>query len=242
MHLIRGAFAVEAGRMKDVQDVLGTGVSLDGLDCRGDTYSQHAARMEGMTHLRVADAQVTCHRVHLARRPCPDALVGLLDFVDQRQHRAGVARIALGYKGSEEKTGRGFRDDAGLSATLRRAIALAFEQRGNGGIRGIDQFAVAALLALGQLGGVCPDVGMVAHRCGERQEETLALGLPQGKELLFGLTHQGHAHASLPSTAAAKTPHDLCEGVLQVLGVAVELGGPAAALLRDGVDELTRFF
>ena len=104
---------------------------------------------------------------------------------------------------------------------------------------------------------------MVAHRCGERQEETLALGLPQGervfeaflglqakgcdgftqcKELLFGLTYQCHEHASLTSTAAAKAPHDLCEGAFQVLGLAVELGGPAAALLRDVVDELKRFF
>ena len=64
----------------------------------------------------------------------------------------------------------------------------------------------------------------------------------QCKELLFGLTHQRHENAPLTSTAAAKAPHDLCEGVFQVLGLAVELGGPVAALLRDMVDELERFF
>jgi hypothetical protein len=103
----------------------------------------------------------------------------------------------------------------------------------------------------------------VLHRCGECEDETLALGLtqgqcvgeaflglqaqggdgfPQGQELLFGLTYQCYEDAPLPSTAAATAPHDFCEGVFQVLGLAMELGGPAAALLRDVVDELERFF
>ena len=56
------------------------------------------------------------------------------------------------------------------------------------------------------------------------------------------MTHERHEHAPLPSTAAAKATHDLGEGVFQVLGLAVELGGPAAPLLRDVVDERERFF
>jgi hypothetical protein len=104
---------------------------------------------------------------------------------------------------------------------------------------------------------------MVAHRRGERQRKTLALGLTQGyrvfealfgleaqgfdgctqcKELLFSLTHQRHENATLTSTTAAKAPHDLGEGVLQALGLVVELGSLAGALLRDVVDERERFF
>ena len=39
-------------------------------------------------------------------------------------------------------------------------------------------------------------------------------GFPQGKELLFGVTHQRHEDATLTSTTAAKAAHDLGEGVL----------------------------
>ena len=67
-------------------------------------------------------------------------------------------------------------------------------------------------------------------------------GFPQCKELLFGLTHQRHEDATVTSTTAAKAPHDLGEGVLQVLGLVVELGGPAVALLRDVGDERKCFF
>ena len=67
-------------------------------------------------------------------------------------------------------------------------------------------------------------------------------GFPQCKELLFGLTHQRHEDATLPSTTAAKAAHDLSEGVLQALGLVLELGSPAVALLRDVVDERERFF
>jgi len=67
-------------------------------------------------------------------------------------------------------------------------------------------------------------------------------GFPQGKELLFGVTHQRHEDATLTSTTAAKAAHDLGEGVLQALGLVLELGGPVVALLRDVVDERERFF
>ena len=67
-------------------------------------------------------------------------------------------------------------------------------------------------------------------------------GFPQCKELLFSLTHQRHEDATLTSTTAAKAAHDLGEGVLQALGLVLELGGPAVALLRDVVDERERFF
>ena len=67
-------------------------------------------------------------------------------------------------------------------------------------------------------------------------------GFPQCKELLFGLPHQRHEDATLTSTTAAKAAHDRGEGVLQVLGLVLEWGGPAVALLRDVVDERARFF
>ena len=56
------------------------------------------------------------------------------------------------------------------------------------------------------------------------------------------MTHQRHEDATLTSTTAAKAAHDLGEGVLQALGLVLELGGPVVALLRDVVDERERFF
>ena len=48
MHLIRGAFAVSTSLSEDIEDVLGTGIGLDRLNCFGDPYRQNAACMEGL--------------------------------------------------------------------------------------------------------------------------------------------------------------------------------------------------
>ena len=201
--------------------------------------------------------------MHLPLWPCVDVLDSALNFVQQGQHITRITRIPWGHERGEDKTGRGFRGDAGLSPTLRRAITLAFNNRGNGGIVGVDQFTVVELLAVGKPCRLLPDVVMVAHRRGERQRETLTLRLAQGdrvfeallgleasglngltqcKELVFGLTHQRHEDAPLPSATATKAPHDLGEGVLQVLGLVVEWDGPAVARLRDVGDERKHFF
>ena len=146
----------------------------------GDAHRQNAARMEGLTQDGIIEAQITRHRVYLALWSCLDPVDGALDLVEQGQHITRITRIALGHEVGKDKTGRGFRGDAGLSAKLRRAIALAFDNGGNGGIVGIDQFTVAELLALGQPGGLFTDVVMVVHRRGERQGETLTLGAHAG--------------------------------------------------------------
>ena len=62
------------------------------------------------------------------------------------------------------------------------------------------------------------------------------------QQLLFSLAHQGDEDFALAATLAAKAAHDLGEGVLQALGLVLELGGPVVALLRDVVDERERFF
>ena len=93
---------------------------------------------------------------------------------------------------------------------------------------------------------------MVAHRRGEGKGETLTLGLTQGerlfeallglegkgfdrltecKELLFSVAHQLDEDMPLAATASAKTPHDLCEFLREVSGLALERGGPVTALL-----------
>ena len=88
------------------------------------------------------------------------------------------------HQSGKDKTGCWFRGDAGLSAKLHGTIALPFENGGNGGIVGIDQFIMAQLFALGQPCGLFPDGFMVAHRRGEGKGELLTLGLTQGTRLV----------------------------------------------------------
>jgi len=140
-------------------------------------------------------------------------------------------------------------------------MTLAFDNRGHGSIVGMDQLTVAELLAVGKPGRLWLDVVMLAHRRGERKRETLTLrrapgervceaclgleasglhGFTQCQERLCGLTHPRHEDATLTSTTAATAPPDCGEGVLQVVGLAVELGGPAVARRRAVGEERAR--
>ena len=219
--------------------------------------------MERLTQPCVIEAQITRHRVDMAPWSCLDALGGPLDLVEQGQHIAGIARIALGHKVGKDETRGRFRDDTGLSAKLRRAIALAFDNGSNSGIVGIDQFKVAELLALGEPLGLPADVLMGAHRRAQLTGKTRALrltqrlclfktllgllgksfdGLAKFQELLFGLANQLDKDMRLAPAAAAKAPHDFFDLLLEALGLLLELGRPAAALLSDVLDEFSRFF
>ncbi len=249
--------------MKHVPDILRTGVRFDGLDTLGDANRQHAALMERLTQPWVMEAQITRHRVDRAPWSCLDALGGPLDLVEQGQHRAGIARIALGHTVGKEETRGRFRDDTGLSAKLRRAIAFAFDHGSNRGIVGIDQCKVVELLAWGEPRGLPADVRMGAHRRAQLTGKTRALGLTQRlwlcktllgllgtgfdglatcQKLLFGVAHQRDKDRRLAPAAAAKAPHDFFALLLEAVGLLLELGRPAAALLRAVLDEFSRFF
>jgi len=99
---------------------------------------------------------------------------------------------------------------------------------------------------------------MGAHRRAQLTSKTLALGLTQrlclfktllgllGKgfdglakfqELLFGVANQLDKDMRVAPAAAAKAPHDFVDRVLEAVGLLLELGRPAAALLRDVLDE-----
>ena len=107
--------------------------------------------MERLTQRLVIDAQVTRHRVDPESLRCLGAFDSLLDFVKEGQHRAGISRIALGHLVCKEKACGRVRRDARLTPKLRGAIALAFENRRDGEIVGLDEFTVTEFFALGEL-------------------------------------------------------------------------------------------
>ena len=249
--------------MKHVPDILRTGVRFDGLDTFRDANRQNAALMERLTPHWVIEAQIPRNRVDRAPWSCLDALGGPLDLVEQGQHIPGIARIARGHKVGKDETRGRFRDDTGLSAKLRWAMALAFDHGSNRGIVGSDQWKVVELLALGEPRGLPADGLLGAHRRAQLPGKTLALGLTQrlclcktllglvGKgfdglakcqELRCGVAPQLDQDRRVASAAAAKAPHDFVDLVLEAVGLLLELGRPAAALLCDVLDEFSRFF
>ncbi|MGE3541862.1 MAG: hypothetical protein AB7N91_31130 [Candidatus Tectimicrobiota bacterium] len=62
------------------------------------------------------------------------------------------------------------------------------------------------------------------------------------KEPLFRVAHALDEDAPLASTTAAKTAHHFFEFLPKVLGLVVELGRPATALLSDVRNEFEAFF
>ena len=188
-----------------------------------------------------------------------DTLDGLLDFVNQRQDIALITRIALGRAvGKDIPCGR-FRDDARLTTELSWTIALAFDNRGNGRVVGIDHFKVIQFLALREVFGWFADVLMMTHRRGEGLAEPLTLRLTQRcdvfkarlgllakggdastelKELLFGLAHQLDEDLTLTPTATAKAAHHFGEVLLEAFRLCLETDAAVTAERCDASDEL----
>jgi hypothetical protein len=243
--------------MKHVPDILRTGVRFDGLDTFGDANRQHAALLERLTPPWVIEAQITRDRVDMALWSCLDVLGSGEVAVADQEHIAGIARLPLGTRLAKMKPVAGSETIPGFRQT-RRAIALAFDNGSTSGIVGIDQFTVAELLALGEPRGLPADVLMGAHRRAQLMGKTRALrltqrlclfktllgllsegfdGLAKFQELLFGLANQLDKDMRLAPAAAAKAPHDFFDLLLEALGLLLELGRPAAALLSDVLDE-----
>jgi len=142
----------------------------------------------------------------------------------------------------KDKAGGGLRDDPGLAPELGRTVAFAFEDRCNGAIVSIDDFAVAQPLALRQPTRLFADIVMRLQRCPQvaHQAFTLVLGqmgraleallcglgqrgngAAQRQKLLFGVAHQADEDFALASALAAEAAHDLFEVLVERVGLAL---------------------
>jgi hypothetical protein len=222
---------------------LGTRVGIDGRHRFGNADAENATLMQSLTDDGIVDAQITCERMNGALGSLLDTRDGLLDFVDQRQDIACVTRIARWRAVGKDITRGGFRDDPRLTAELSRTIALAFDNRGNGRVVGIDHFKVTQFFALREVFGLPAYVLMMTHRGGEFLAKSPMLGLTQRrrgfqarlglvaqscdvlayfKELLFGLANQLDEDFTLTPTAAAKATHHFGEVLFEAFNLLVE--------------------
>jgi carboxyl-terminal processing protease len=76
----------------------------------------------------------------------------------------------------------------------------------------------------------------------EQTGSGLQNALAKIKELPFGVAHQRHEDAALPSALAAKSPHDLFQLLLQLVGLAPQGDGAAVASLGKPFNALKGFF
>src|SRR5712691_1300668 len=89
-----------------------------------------------------------------------DEIDGALHLVEERQHVTGITRIALGYPIGKDKTGRGFGENTRFPPKLGWTIAFSFQDRCNGGVIRIDNFAVQQPFTFGQTLGLFHDLPM----------------------------------------------------------------------------------
>ncbi len=224
---------------------------LDGL---GDANGEQPSRMPRLTQGRIIDPTISRPRVDPEPRERAATVERALPLVKQGQHSTGILWVALWHPSGKEQARGRFRHDTGLATTWRGTMALTFEEGRDGEIIGLDECGVAEFFALGELGGLCTDVGMAAQRRVERLGQTRARGVAQRcrlreellgvvpkrgpglatlQELVFRVAHQLHEDVPWPSAWATKATHDFGEVLVQVLGLVRALRGVASASLRD---------
>ena len=174
VHLIGGALAVQARLIEQVEHLVGCRRGVDGRNGVWDAHGENAPRMQGLPHGRVVDAEVACHgmdgRAVVSLDPCE----GVLNFINQREDIAGINGIAHRCMRGKNEACRGLRDETRLSTELSWAIALPLEDGGDGGVVGIDDFAVPKPFAMDELSRLFGNVLMGQQGFFERRGQVLA--------------------------------------------------------------------
>ncbi len=242
LHLVGGAFAVQARRIEQLEHLVRRRGGVDRLKRVWDANCENTPRMERLADRGVVDAEVACDGMDGQTVLGENALDSLWDFIDQGYHIAGVVGVPHWGTRGEDKTCRGLRDNPGLAPKLGGAIALAFDNGGDGRIVRVDDFTVAELLALGEPSRLFDNVVMGVTGLLQRCVQALASDLtkmhgalqarlsglcqsgdrrPESEQARFRVTYQTQEHLALATTLAAKTAPDLLEVVMETSGLAL---------------------
>ena len=154
---------------------------------------------------------------------------------------------------SKDKTGSGLGEQTDFAPELGWTIAFAFEDRGNGGVIRIDDFALTELFALGQTLRLFGDLPMRVARGLQVAQQALALrlaqvgvlvqerlgllgrdrnGTAQVQQVLFSLAHQRDEDFALAPALAAKATHDLVQGLAELPEQGASVAWPGARIAR----------
>ena len=164
-------------------------------------------------------------------------------LVDQRQDVADITGIAHGQLRGEHEARGGLGDNSRFAAKLGRAVALAFADRGNGGIVGIDDFTAGQGLAVGEVPRLGGDLLMGGQGRGQRGVPARPLvrrqlggalylrlrglcqrhhRLARRQQLRFRLAHQTHKDFPLAPALPPKAAHNLSELLEVLLGLRLQ--------------------
>jgi hypothetical protein len=110
--------------------------------------------MQGLPQLGVVQGQIPRQRVERGTGPPGDMSQGALHLVYQRSDVTDITGIAHRQLRSEDEARSGLGDNPRLATKLGGAVALAFADRGDGGIVGIDDFTASQGLAVREAPGL----------------------------------------------------------------------------------------
>ena len=145
VHLVRGALCgASPPRVSIRRTSSGVGCRGERLDRVRDAHGENPPGMQRLPQLGVIQGQIPGQRVDGQRGAAGDLAQGVLHFVDQGHHIAGVRGIPHRQRKGEDEARGGLGDNAGFAAKLGGAVALAFANGGNRGIVGIDDFTLAS--------------------------------------------------------------------------------------------------
>ena len=139
--------------------------------------------MQALTQLGVIDPQVPPEGVDPQALWSDNLVNGVVDLVRQGEHITRITGIARGHLVGQDQAGGRLRQDTGLATKLGRAVALACDDRSNGGVLGIDNCALGQLFTLGEALRLLGDRLMGGARCFQVTKQPLALGLAAGAVL-----------------------------------------------------------
>src|SRR5713226_1020392 len=263
IRLVRGALAVQARHGQHPEDLLWGWRRGEGLDRVRDAHGEKPPHRQDFPQLGIVQRQVPGQRVDRQRRATRDLANSVLPLVDQGQPRAGISRISHWQLKGEDKARGGLGENAGFAAKLGGTVTLAFANRCNGEIVGIDEFTLGQRLAMGEAAGLSGDLlvgregrlelGVQACPLALRQLPRAVYALLRGprqlhhrlpalQQLRFRLAHHAPKPFALAPALAAKAAHDLGEVVLEVLRLGLQRRACGRARIGEVRDDLADFF
>ena len=199
VHLTRGPYSRQASFAQEPQDVLRCGRRGEGLDRFRDPDGKNPLLVQRLAQGGIIERQIAGQRVEGGSGVRRDPTDRLLHVVDQGLHVAGVTGVSHGHMQAKDEARRWLGNNSGLATKLGGAVALPLANGRNGGIVGVDNFAVGQRLALREPAGLVCNPVMRLERGGElgiqacplllRQRrcpmQTLLGGPCQGQDLLL---------------------------------------------------------